>query len=235
MKTMIIIIAVLLFNLSYCQNHPASIVEAIDLLIKEMPEKIKSDFVKKTEKEATIELHMTVGMWIRNSWINHGDENLSKEFNNLGIYHSDDMSGIILTSAHRKMNRMPIKLEEQVQYYKDYWKPIIEQEEKAEKIAVEHYNNRKVGDTINIYYPVSISDNYKNAVIYEFNDEWVFDPKKDLKLTGVITDKFYLNSETNVFFKIKVLEMNFYDIPVLMRKMEVGEIYDFHLDKLRIE
>src|SRR5690606_8175335 len=190
---------------------------------------------KKPEKKATIELHMTIGMWIRNSWIHHGNENLTKEFHKLGIYHPDDMSGIILTATHRKMNNKPLKIDEQVQYYKDYWKPIIEQNKKAEEIAVEHYKNHKIGDTINIYYPVDIHDNYKNAIIYEYNDKWVFDPRKDLKLTGIIVDKFYLNSETNVFFKIKILKMNFPDVPVLMQKMEIGEVYDFHLDKLRID
>jgi hypothetical protein len=31
------------------------------------------------------------------------------------------MSGIILVSYHRKLNDIPINLEEQVKHYKDWW------------------------------------------------------------------------------------------------------------------
>ena len=31
------------------------------------------------------------------------------------------MSSIVLTSFHRYLNKMDIKLEDQVKYYKDYW------------------------------------------------------------------------------------------------------------------
>ena len=34
----------------------------------------------------------------------------------------DDMSGIILDSFWRHLNQKPIKLDEQVKYYQDYWK-----------------------------------------------------------------------------------------------------------------
>jgi hypothetical protein len=31
------------------------------------------------------------------------------------------MSGIVLRSAHRQLNKRPIKLQEQVKLYQDYW------------------------------------------------------------------------------------------------------------------
>ena len=63
---------------------------------------------------------MTVGMWIRNSWIRVGNDSLVNQFQKLGVYHADDISGIILTSLHRKLNAKELKLEEQAQHYIDY-------------------------------------------------------------------------------------------------------------------
>lgn len=44
------------------------------------------------------ELHHTLGMSLRNGWDLWGNSRLVKYFHELGIYHPDDMSGIILDS-----------------------------------------------------------------------------------------------------------------------------------------
>lgn len=66
--------------------------------------------------------HFGLGMWIRNNWGLWGGSPLAKWFNARGIKHPDDMSGIILDSFWRHLNDKPIKLEEQVKRYQDYWK-----------------------------------------------------------------------------------------------------------------
>lgn len=51
--------------------------------------------------------------------------------------------------------------------------------EKSVKQAVEIYNKHNVGDEIKIFMLVDIlSDGSRNAVIMEYDDSWVFDPKK---------------------------------------------------------
>jgi hypothetical protein len=45
------------------------------------------------------------------------------------IRHPDDMSGIILDSFCRHLNGNPIKLDEQVKHYQDYWKTLEEERE----------------------------------------------------------------------------------------------------------
>ena len=220
---------------SYCQNKPKNIEESLAYFEKNWTDNAKNVFKNKIESDAVTELHMTVGMWIRNSWIRHGNDSLINQFHKIGVYHPDDISSIILTSLHRKLNNKEIKLEEQAQHYIDYWKPIIEKNEKSKKTAYEIYNNHKVGDKINIYYPVSTQDGESNAVIYENNDEWVFNPKTDLKISGIIKEKFYLGSETNVFFKVEITEMSNDKTKVLMEEMKIGNSYDFHLDKLTID
>jgi len=47
---------------------------------------------------------------------------LSKYFNDIGISHPDDMSGIILKSYYRRLNNLDIELKKQVDNYQKYWK-----------------------------------------------------------------------------------------------------------------
>lgn len=105
-------------------NVPKNLDEAIEIIIKDNCE--NDDFFKvleMSEEKAIGTLHFTTGRYIRNIWSLWSEESpLYKYFKNLGIFHADDMSGIILTSVHRKMNNKPIKLEEQIKYYQDYWK-----------------------------------------------------------------------------------------------------------------
>ena len=63
-----------------------------------------------------------MGMRIRNNWGLWKGSPLSEYFNRLGIYHPDDMTGIIFDSYWRKIHHQPIKLKEQVAYYQEYWK-----------------------------------------------------------------------------------------------------------------
>lgn len=74
--------------------------------------------------------HLSFGMWIRNNWQLWAGSRLSKYFNNLGINHPDDMSGIILDSYHRYLTNKDIKLEEQIKYYQAYWNKANEQNKK---------------------------------------------------------------------------------------------------------
>jgi hypothetical protein len=43
-------------------------------------------------------------------------------FRSIGIAHADDMSSIILKSAYRKHNNLPLDLDGQVKHYQDFWK-----------------------------------------------------------------------------------------------------------------
>ena len=75
-----------------------------------------------TEDEFCSNAHFGLGMWMRNNWGLWGGSRLSKYFNEMKIFHPDDMSGIILTSYHRYLTGNEIKLEEQIKYYRNYWK-----------------------------------------------------------------------------------------------------------------
>lgn len=47
---------------------------------------------------------------------------MAKNLSEMGIFHPDDMSAIILDSYQRKLKGEEIKIEEQLKYYQDYWK-----------------------------------------------------------------------------------------------------------------
>lgn len=66
--------------------------------------------------------HHFLGRYLRNEWGLWQDSRLAKWFNEKGIHHADDMSGIVLTSFWREINNELINLEEQIKYCQDFWK-----------------------------------------------------------------------------------------------------------------
>jgi hypothetical protein len=71
--------------------------------------------------EDTIIAHFGFGMWVRNNWGLWGGGPLAEYFNSLGINHPDNMSGIILTSYWLRSNGCPVRLDDQLGYYRAYW------------------------------------------------------------------------------------------------------------------
>ena len=92
----------------------------IELEKNAIPEDIEK--IKNISEEEMYLFHHGTGRDIRNNWGLWSGSPLSKWFNEQGIRHPDDMSGIILKSFWRKINNKPIKLKEQIEYYKNYWK-----------------------------------------------------------------------------------------------------------------
>ena len=78
----------------------------------------------KQSENDLVDYHFGLGLWMRNKWGLWQGSRLSKYFNDVGVFHPDDISGIILHSYWRRLNELPINLEEQIKYYQDYWKNI---------------------------------------------------------------------------------------------------------------
>lgn len=83
------------------------------------------DWIKEDEDSATISVHHSIGRDLRNQlglWTRDEDQTeIAKYFNSIGIYHADDMSNIILTSFHKKLNNKPLELNDQVDEAIKYW------------------------------------------------------------------------------------------------------------------
>jgi hypothetical protein len=65
---------------------------------------------------------MGLGTWLRNNWGLWGGSRLAKWFNNRGIQHPEDMSGILLTSLWRSLSGKPLLLDAQIKEYQKFWK-----------------------------------------------------------------------------------------------------------------
>ena len=108
---------------------PTNLEDAFGELKKMLhPELLKE--MKEGSEQNMIQYHMGLGMWMRNNWGLWGGSRLAKYFNGIGIFHPDDMSGVILDSFWRHLNSQAIKLDEQVAYYQRFWKVNAEPKKK---------------------------------------------------------------------------------------------------------
>ena len=125
-STLLIVLPFLLFGQD-CKNYhkkyvPQNLEDALSYLECAWNKAEKDTFRNKDEFAATIQLHHGYGTWIRNHWgLWRGRNPLYKYFKGFGLFHPDDMSDIILVSFHRRLNDKDIKLEEQIQRYKEFW------------------------------------------------------------------------------------------------------------------
>jgi len=94
---------------------------------RELEKILKPADIKKmkdgTEKDMS-SYHHGLGTWIRNNWKLWKGDRLSKYFNDIGIQHPDDISGIILDTFWCKLNNKPFRLQERIQFYQEYWKAV---------------------------------------------------------------------------------------------------------------
>jgi hypothetical protein len=115
-------------------------------------------------------------MGIRNDWGLWRGSRLAKYFNDLGIYHPDDMSGIILRTFWCHINNKPIRLEERIAYYKEYWltrsepPPDTFPEKNLTQIGAQHYETPKglFFGWIRIYR----NEDSGKVWLYEYNKGW---------------------------------------------------------------
>lgn len=115
--------------------QPKDLDDAIDYILKFITAESRPflEQYKDDERGFLSQLHMFFGMSLRNNWYlwwwkDHKYESwpdkkplIVEWFNNVQIYHADDMSSIILTSAHRKYFEKPIQLDEQIKRYHKHW------------------------------------------------------------------------------------------------------------------
>lgn len=81
------------------------------------------EYLKSHPEDAATGLHFTVGMGLRNRWALWHGSVLAEWFKtHHQIVHADDMSSILLTTLHREVNGKPWNIDEQVEYYKNYWR-----------------------------------------------------------------------------------------------------------------
>lgn len=102
---------------------PQTLDKAVDYLVENCPPDELETLKQMGERAFVGKTHHVLGRWLRNNWgLWKEDSDLSKHFQEIGIYHADDMSGIILTCFFRKVNGIDLNLEKQVKKYIEFWK-----------------------------------------------------------------------------------------------------------------
>src|SRR6267378_4210619 len=98
------------------------------------------DEMRESSERNMISYHHSLGLWIRNNWALWAGSRLSTYFKQLGIRHPDDMSGIILTSFWRHLHSQPIKLDEQLEFTKEYYRKAAEREASITPVSTASMN-----------------------------------------------------------------------------------------------
>lgn len=122
---------------------PKNIGECIVQLDTCTNHRIKEWIICVTEDEYTSFLHHGFGTYLRNTWGLWGGSDLVLYFNSLGIFHPDDMSGLILECFHQYINTGKYSIDEKIERYKAYWKNIKEREDSVNKINTKQYEITK--------------------------------------------------------------------------------------------
>lgn len=137
MKIANLVLCVLIFTLSGCFDKEPITIELrrtasgdfyvpanLEDCFRVLDESISESDIDRLRRGAlgSTEMHFGLGMSLRNAWELWTGSRLSEYFNGLGIYHPDDMSSIILDSYISHVRELPIRLEEQVEFYIEYWR-----------------------------------------------------------------------------------------------------------------
>lgn len=158
----LIIILILLSVKAYSQSDkklkgkPKTLEECYAHLDNMFDESSRYTFKIFPEKIAVTRLHDGFGTWIRNNWGLWGNSKLKKYFVKLGVSDPENMSGIILTSYHRNLNKQDIRLFDQIHFYdtfNDSSATLNLLEKMSNEVEVEIENVKRLfakGDTITI-------------------------------------------------------------------------------------
>jgi len=217
------------------EYKPINLEDAVFQLTKILHDTTQQKNFSMTEDEFLSGSHFGLGMWIRNNWIRGGDGKLANDFNSKGIFHSDNISGIILTCYYRQLHNQDWELDKQIKLYKDHWELIDEREKRKKEIALKNYNEFNINDSITILMKVHTDEAGRNAVIIESENDWVFNNDTDLEILGIVKGKYFINDSSNVFFKVLIIKMNHPETKILMNEVNVGDTKDFSLRGLIIK
>ncbi len=197
MTAILLLVFSTIFSQSDCQEYkdnyiPKNLQDAIEYLDCQWSESDKIAFQNKDENTAVTELHFGTGMGIRNGWeLWKGKNRISRYFRSKGISHPDDMSSIILTSFHRKLNNKPIDLNSQIDYYRNYWeeanKEIKQADQRQDELIKEEFDNFEINDSVKI--AIKINKQGKNVWAYRIQKYPDLNEEPDCYINGKITDK----------------------------------------------
>ena len=122
-------------------KDPENLYECIEILEKML--KPNEICALKSGEVTSFMLHPTFGRTLRNNLNLWGESKLKEWFKGMGIFHPDDMSGIIFDSFICHLRGEPIELEKQIEYYQKYWAMAdIVQKDKSKTMTIKEVNGK---------------------------------------------------------------------------------------------
>lgn len=95
----------------------------LDLIMSNSDPKEFKWFKETKESDCLAQVHHGLGRYLRNSWgLWKKESPLYIYFNNMGLWHADDMSSVIITSYHRHLSGKKLNLKKQIDKHLSYWK-----------------------------------------------------------------------------------------------------------------
>jgi hypothetical protein len=131
----LIISTSLLANRINRRHSIKNITEAMMQLDKVYSDKNKIEIFEMSESEYITKSRFSIGLWIRYRWGLSQGSKLSKYFNDLGIFHPNDMSVIIVQCYYRHLHHQDLELNKLVSYYQERRKNMQKTDDKREKAA----------------------------------------------------------------------------------------------------
>jgi hypothetical protein len=142
---------------SYPEKYsPQNIFDAVAYMDYKWTEEEKEKFKSKDENGATLELHFGYGMWLRNSWLRNGNPKLPEYFYKKKVFAMDDMSNIILTVFHRKLNNKKFELNKIFKPYKTKWRIEKPQRKSYRDSINKMLDGYKINDTLTWKYYTTV-------------------------------------------------------------------------------
>lgn len=96
---------------------PKTVEEAVDRICDLTEEEIQT-----VKEHGTAIFHHTVGRTIRNEWKLWADSDLTRDFNSIGLFHADDMSGFLFYHLECRVNKKIPNSEAKIRKYYTHWK-----------------------------------------------------------------------------------------------------------------
>lgn len=101
------------------ENKPKTIQECHEIFDELFLEDFKEEL---KQNESVLYGDPSFGRQVRNNFGLWDNENeLTKYFNSIGIFHADDMYKIIMDSYICELNNKPYDLDENVKFFQEYW------------------------------------------------------------------------------------------------------------------
>lgn len=105
---------------------PANLPEAIQELIKKMPEGGKEKFMTLPEDLVIEKLYFSLGRWITHNWSLYEGSRLGEHFRQKGISYPEDMANIIMVLTHRTLLEQDLLVKELLESYQNKQKSRVQ-------------------------------------------------------------------------------------------------------------